>query len=546
MHPAADLVLTGATVLTFADSPARATAVAIRGNRIAAVGSADDVAAWIGPHTRTLDLTGKFVMPGVTDAHCHLATDAQGSTARVECRDFYEPVNSVAEILDRMAQAARDYPDREEIVAVGSPMQEFRLAEKRRPTQAELDEAVPDRPAYITFGAHILVANTLAVEKAGVTAATPDPQGGMIEHHPDGRPNGVFRERARFLLISREAGKSFDEYKEGVRQRLLDAAKRGTTTIHDIVASRDEIRAYQALEREGRLPIRVQLIIRVIEAQFNKWSLLDLGIQPEFGSDMLRVGGIKMSIDGGFTARQGLFHPIEHEPEDNHPLIRITQDELDEAVVEYHKAGMRICVHAIGDKSLDMILSSYQAAMDADPRTDHRHRIEHMTNFIASDEQIEKAKRLGVIPMPNPSVLYFLTAAAFESLTEERMKRPMPIKTLLDKGFPFAPGSDAPGYWPVDPIRDAAFCVSRRTVDGIMLLPEEAITTEQALRCITRDAAYIGFMEDKLGSVEVGKLADLTVLAADPLAASGAELMKIPVELTIADGQIVFGGPDLP
>lgn len=536
----AALVLTGGPVLTFDDAGTVASALAIQGNRIVAVGGASEISPWIGPSTRRFDLAGRHAIPGVVDTHCHLATDAHDSGDRVECRDFYVPVRSVRDITDRMAEAARAHPEQAEIIAYASPMQEFRMAERRRPTQAELDAAVPDRPAYVTFGAHILVANSAAVARAGVTAQTPDPPGGIIERNADGTPNGVFRERARYLLMSRDAPGTFEEYKEAVRGRLLEAARRGCTTIHDIVESRDEVMAYQALEREGRLPIRVQLIVRVIEAQFQKWSLLDLAIQPGFGSDMLRIGGIKMSIDGGFTARQGLFREIDDEPAENHPLIRINQEELDETVSAYHAAGMRICVHAVGDGALDMVLSSYGAALAAHPRTDHRHRIEHMANFIASDAQIAKAKELGVIPMPNPSVLYYLTGAAFDSLTAARMRRALPIRLLLDQGFVVAPGSDAPGYWPVDPIRDAAFCVSRRTFDGRTLLAEQAITNAEALRGITKDAAWVGFMEDRLGTIEVGKLADVTVLAGDPLSASGEQLRDIPVELTIADGRVAF------
>ncbi len=546
VKPQADLVLEGGNILTMTEGGDPATGVAILGNRIVAVGGSEELAPWVGDATQRIDLAGRWVMPGVTDAHCHLGSDSQsgGTGVRVECRDFYVPVRTVADILERLSAAARENPDASEIVGVGSPMQEFRLKDGRRPTQAELDEAVPDVPAWVTFGAHILVANTKAVERAGVTAETPNPQGGMIEHFEDGRPNGVFRERARFLLITRENGPAgFQQFVENIRQNLLKAARRGVTTIHDIVASKDEVLAYQQLEREGRLPIRVQMIIRVIESGFKEWSLLDLGFQPEFGGDMLRIGGIKMSIDGGFTARQGMFHPLEHgaEPEDNHPLERITQEELDEAVINYHKGGMRICVHAIGDKSLDMILSSYEKAQKELWRDDPRHRIEHMGNFIATDEQFAKAKELGIVPMPNPSVLYYLAEAGYESLTEERMKRPMPMKTLLDAGFRFTPGSDAPGYWPVDPIRDAAFCVTRTTFAGTELLPmSEAITVEQALRTVTVDAAWMGFMEDKLGTVEVGKLADLAVLDESPMAASGEELMTIPVSLTIADGKIVY------
>lgn len=540
MHPEADLVLENARVLTLDDKGTVASAIAIRDNRIAEVGDAEAMRRWIGPATKQVKLDGKTVTPGLVDTHCHLAGDSDPGT-RVECRDFYEPVHSVQDILDRVRKHATENPDVTSVVAVGSPMQEFRLSDRRRPTQAEMDEACPDKPAYVTFGAHILVANTLAMQSANITADTPDPQGGFIERNDDGTPTGVLRERAQLLLKKKGAVGGDVAYKEAVRANLARAAERGVTTIHDIIASPDELRAYQSLAREGRLPVRVQLVIRVIESQFQEWSLLDLGLQPEFGSDMLRIGGIKMSIDGGFTARQGLFYPVKNEPAENHPLTRITQEELDEAVSAYHDAGMRICVHSVGDKAMDMILRSYSAAVKRNPREDHRHRIEHMGNWLVTDERIELAKRAGVTPVPNPSVLFHLGSAGIDSLGEERMNNAMPIRWLLDEGFAFAPGSDSPGYWPVDPLRDAAFCVSRKSIDGIDLAPQQEISNDEAFRAVTKSAAWLGFMEDKLGTIEVGKLADLAVMSGDPLAGSAEQMRTMPVEMTIMDGRITAG-----
>lgn len=545
MHPEADLVLENGRVLTLDDKGTVASAIAIRGNRIVEVGEEEAMRRWIGPETRRIELRGKSVTPGLVDTHCHLASDSDSGT-RVECRDFYVPVRSVQDILDRVGAHAKDHPDVTSVVAIGSPMQEFRLDEQRRPTQAELDEVCPDKPAYVTFGAHILVANTLAIESAGITKDTPDPQGGFIERNDDGTPTGVLRERAQLLLKKKGAVGGEEAYREAVRANLERAAQRGVTTIHDIVASPDEIRAYQALAREGRLPVRVQLVIRVIESQFQQWSLLDLGLQPEFGSDMLRIGGIKMSIDGGFTARQGLFYPVENEPAENHPLVRITQEELDEAVSTYHDAGMRICVHSVGDKAMDMILHSYGEAVKRNPREDHRHRIEHMGNWLVTDERIEQAKRAGVTPVPNPSVLFHLGSAGIGSLGEQRMNNAMPIRWLLDEGFAFAPGSDSPGYWPVDPLRDAAFCVSRTSIDGIELAPHQEIGNDEALNSITKSAAWLGFVDDRLGTVEVGKLADLAVLRGNPLTSTAEEMRMMPVDMTVMDGRVTAGSDASP
>jgi predicted amidohydrolase YtcJ len=327
---------------------------------------------------------------------------------------------------------------------------------------------------------------------------------------------------------------------ENILAELQLCVQRGITTIHDIVVSRDEVLAYQHLARAGRLPLRVQLILRVIESNFSKESLLDLGFVHGFGSDYLKVGGIKMSIDGGFTGKNAAFsEPLAFHGDENPGLIRIKQDELDETVWRYHEMGMRCCVHAIGDTALDMILEAYDKALTRLPRQDHRHRVEHLGNWMMTPERIERSKRLGILPIPNPSIFHFLGSEVLTTLGPKRAAKAFPFRTLLDAGFPLSFGSDAPGYWPVDSLRDLATAVSRATFTGQQLAPEEAITMREALRAQTATAAWIGFQERTLGTLEPGKLADVTVLGEDPLTFPPERFKELPVDLTITGGRVV-------
>jgi predicted amidohydrolase YtcJ len=531
-----DTILTGGKILTMCDGPSyTASSIAMRDGRISAVGDRAEVISASSPDARLIELNGRVVTPGLVDVHTHLCSGAISADV-IDCRDFYHQVGSIADILDRMAKGSGNAADSPLLTAVGSPMQEFRLAEQRFPTGQELDDAVPDRPAVISFGAHITVANSKALELIGVTSATPDPAGGIIERDERGRATGRLLERAQRPLRSFEDPQTFDAFTSAIERELLVAASRGVTQIHDMVTKPIEIRAYQALERAGRLPIRVDLIVRVIESFFPKWALLELGLEHGFGGDRLRLGGIKMSIDGGFTGRMSAWSEVPDEPCGNHPLIRIEQDELDEVVTGYHKAGMRICVHAIGDRAADMILSSYEKALRADDRHDLRHRVEHMGNWLMDDTRIRRAKSLGVTPVPNPAFMYYLGREAELTLGPRRVEESFPIRRLVDEGFAVTFGADAPIYWPIDPLRDAGACVSRTTREGLEVSPDQAIDNYEALATITRSAAWIGYAEDHQGTLQVGKRADLTVLDGDPLAVDGRGLTAMPAYMTIVGG----------
>lgn len=236
-----------------------------------------------------------------------------------------------------------------------------------------------------SFGAHNTVGNSQALALANITRDTPDPAGGAIRRDPkSGEPTGELHERAQLIL--RKAAPEFNylQLKDGIVFALKQCLERGVTKIHDIVRSGEPIRAYQELQREGRLHARVTLLPRVIESHIGSKSLIELGLITGFGDEWLRIGGVKMSIDGGITGRNACFYePYEDDPH-NHGIIRIPQDELNETVLKCHQAGLRCCVHAIGDRAFDMGLDAYENAIQQSPRKDHRHRIEHMGNWLST------------------------------------------------------------------------------------------------------------------------------------------------------------------
>ena len=542
---AADLLLVNGRVLTMDVHDSVAQAVAVRDGKIVAVGTNAEVELLAGASTQVIDLDGRTALPGLTDCHVHLASDSSRSVESVECRDLYDPsIDSVEALVTRMGQWAASTPPGQWIVARGSPLADFRLHERRLPTQAELDGALPRNPAYVSFGAHVIIANTLASARTRRHPETPSPQGGTVVKDPvTGEPTGELRERAQFLVKRRDSEVDPETLAERIAVELEKCSHRGVTCIHDIVITREEVQAYQLLARAGRLPVRVHMLMRVIESNFNKHSLHDLGLVHGLGSEWLQIGGIKMSIDGGFTGKNAAFsEPIAGDDDHHEGLIRIKQDELDETVELYHTLGMRICTHAIGDIAMDMILEAYEKALTKRPRQDHRHRVEHLGNWMMTPERVARARRLGILPIANPPFLFFLGDPMVEMLQRRATEQGFPFRTLWDAGFPLSFGSDSPGYYPVDPLRDLGTAVAHQTLSGQKITPDEALTLQEALRSQTINAAYTGFQEQRLGSIEVGKLADLVVLGDDPCTFAPARFQELPVDITIAGGKVVHTG----
>lgn len=539
--PYPDLILFNGKIRSFAPDGSTYEALACAGGRIVATGRSDEIRHLGGPDTRAVDLKGRTTIPGLTDTHVHLSEKGTAEMELVDCRDFYTEIHSIADILERLAKRAADTPKGSWIVAHGSPMQDFRLSDRRFPDRRDLDRALPDHPVSVSFGAHITVGNSKALGAAKITRDTPDPAGGAIRRDPQtGEPTGELHERAQLIL--KKVAPEFDylQLKDGIVFALNQCLERGVTTVHDIVRSGEPVRAYQELLREGRLEARVSLLPRVIESNIGSQSLIELGLITGFGNEWLRVAGVKMSIDGGITGRNACFYDPYEDDAHNHGIIRIQQDELNDTVLKCHKAGLRCCVHAIGDRAFDMALDAYENAIDKLPRKDHRHRIEHMGNWLSTPERMQRMVRSGIIAIPNIAIGYYVGDAILDCLGEKRLTKAFPFRTLLKNGVIIAGGSDSPGYWPVDPLRDIAACVSRKMRWGDVWVPEERISLAEAFAMHTTTAAYVGFEENDKGTLEPGKLADMAVLAEDPFEIQPERIKDLRVEMTIVGGQVKY------
>ena len=539
--PYPETILYNGKIRTFTSETASCEALACSGSRIAATGNSDDIRRFAGPETQMIDLRGRTAIPGLTDTHVHLSEKGTAEMELVDCRDFYVDVHSVSDILQRLANAAASAPKGSWLVAHGSPMQDFRIDDQRFPDKRDLDSVCPDNPVSISFGAHVTIANSLALTTAKITRDTPHPAGGHIKHDAQtGEPTGELHERAQLIVKKVAPEFNYLQLKDGIVFALNQCLERGVTTVHDIVRYAEPVRAYQEIYKEGRMHARVSILPRVIESMIESKSLTELGLITGFGNEWLRIGGVKMSIDGGITGRNACFHEPYENDEHNHGIIRIQQDELNHTVQACHDAGLRCCVHAIGDKAFDMALDAYENAIEHSPRKDHRHRIEHMGNWLATPKLMQRMVRSGIVAIPNIAFAYYIGDAILDCVGERRLTKAFPFHTLLKNNVIIAGGSDSPGYWPVDPLRDIACAASRKMRWGEVWIPEEKITVAEAFAMHTTTASWVGFEENDKGTLEVGKLADIAVLAEDPFAIQPEKIKDLKVEMTLVGGEIKY------
>jgi hypothetical protein len=539
--PYPDLILYNGKIRTFAPETPTCEALACAGSRIVALGQSDAIHRLAGAATQEIDLKGRTAIPGLTDTHVHLSEKGTAEKELVDCRDFYTETRSIADVLERLSQAATSAPKGSWIVAHGSPMQDFRLKDKKFPDRHDLDRAAPDNPVSISFGAHITIGNSRALAAAKINRDTPDPAGGHIHRDPQtGEPTGELHERAQLILKKVAPEFNYLELKDGIVFALNQCLERGVTTVHDIVRSGEPVRAYQEIYKEGRMHARVSILPRVIESMIESKSLIELGLITGFGNEWLRVGGVKMSIDGGITGRNACFYDPYEDDEHNYGIIRIQQDELNHTVQKCHDAGLRCCVHAIGDRAFDMALTAYENAIEKSPRKDHRHRIEHMGNWLATEERMQRMVRSGIVAIPNIAIGYYVGDAILDCVGEKRLTKAFPFRTLLKNGVIIAGGSDSPGYWPVDPLRDIAACVSRKMRWGEVWVPEERINLNEAFAMHTTTASWVGFEENIKGTLQVGKLADVAVLAEDPFQMQPERIKDLKVEMTLVGGEVKY------
>ncbi len=536
----ADLVLVNGKIITVDSSDTIAEAVAVRDGRILKAGSTAEIKRLAGRRTRIIDLKGRTVLPGFIDSHEHCIR--RGLQADwVNCAS--PPMTSIDDIVEALRAKAAEKPAGEWII--GNWFDESKLKEGRFPTRYDLDKASTRHPIYLgRAGGHNAVANSLALRLAGIDRNTPQPQGGRIEKDGSGEPTGRLDELAAMNLVRAKIPTTSTEEEVEIMVRNWPQVEEellswGLTTIHEAHIKAPEALAYQELLNQGRLRLRVGLMLDGM-TPYQGYATSDLsrqGLHTGFGwGDKLRVIGVKLGVDGAMGSRTAALHkPYENEPE-NRGIVRVTQEELTEETVRCHLAGLRVCIHAIGDRAIDMALDAIEEALRRKSLEDHRYRIEH-AGYV-EEPQLERMRRLGVAVSASIGFCYPIGDSHLDALGEERMRGYYPMRSFREYGIVAGGNSDGFGRnWAITGIYG---CVRRRTQREKVLAEEQAISVMDAIRVYTINGAYLEGVEDEKGSLEPGKLADMVVLDRDILTIDSEEIIDTKVLMTIVGGEVVY------
>ena len=537
-QPPADLIVTNAAVYTVNRQQPRAEAVAVRGGRIAAVGTAADVAALRGAATQVIDAGGRLVLPGFTDTHVHFIGGALGRQ-RVQLDD----AATVEEMQRRVKAYADAHPDRPWILGGGWYYSAFGAA--ALPDRRMLDAVVPDRPVLLSaYDGHSSWANTKALELAGITTTTPDPANGVIVRDPRTRQaTGALKESAGGLVEKMVPEPSRDERREALRQAMQYVNSLGVTRVHSAGGDAEVLDLLAELRQQGALSVRM-IVTPFINPPAVTPEVLTRAedLRRTYHDEWLNVSAVKFMLDGVIEAHTAaVLDAYANEPKTT-GILNWDPKAYAAGVGEFDRRGFQIFTHAIGDRAIRVALDTYEAAAPADGRADKRFRIEHIESPAAAD--IPRFGALGVIASMQP-----LHATPGDNnlnvwapaIGPERASRAWPWERLRGGGARLAFGSD----WPVvtiDPWQGLRMLLARQTLQGTPAggwLPDERLTIAQAIEGYTLGAAYAGRLEQSEGSIETGKVADLIVLSQDVTTAPPDAIAKTSVLLTIAGGKVV-------
>jgi predicted amidohydrolase YtcJ len=532
-----DLVLVGGKVWTGDKAHPEAEAIAVARDRILFVGSDAEVRALAGPKTRVLDLKGRRVVPGFNDSHTHVLG---GGTAlsQVAIKDAADEAEFGKRLRAFDAKLPRDR------WILGGNWDHDRTFGGKLPTAATIDRFVADRPVFIRrYDGHMALANSKALQLAGVTAATPDPSGGVVVRLDDGKtPSGILRDNAMGLVDRVIPVGSEGEVAEAVQAALAEARAFGVTTLQDMgggpaIARRNYFRALQRLARAGELTARIDMRWPIGSAR----ELTEGGFETSFGSDWLTVGGVKGFMDGSLgSSTAKMFQPYLNEPGSRGVFVTPPGQML-ELIQRADKAGLSVAVHAIGDEANATLLDLYAEAAKQDGPRDRRFRIEHAQHLRPTD--FPRFHEIGVIASMQPYHVIDDGRWAESRIGAKVCASSYAYRALLDLGARLAFGTDWP-VAPLDPLAGLDAAVNRRTLGtktGPGWFPDQKITIAEALEAYTLGSAYAAFQEKDRGALAPGKLADLVVLSRDILApAERDNIADTQVEMTIVGGKIVF------
>ncbi|MBS8263951.1 amidohydrolase [Mesobacillus boroniphilus] len=531
----ADYLFMNGEVITVDEQNTVAEAVAVKGNRILAVGTSDEMGKYTAEATKIIDLNGKTLMPGIIDAHIHL-TIYGTNLLGVSCIEHH--IQSLEDLFVDLRKKVNETQKGQWVRAWG--FKESNLKEKRYPTKEELDGISTDHPIVIIRTCnHTCVVNSKALEIAKIDENTPDPEGGIIERNTDGTLTGRMIENAH-MQVFQHASYTNEEIRKGMKLASEEFIKAGITSIHDAGGygeGSETIRIMQQAVKAQEVKVRIYAMVGSLtnSHEFVK-KMVDAGPITGLGDDHFKIGPAKLFTDGSsvgptIATREG----YTHSPDDN-GIIYYSQEELNRILGEAHEKGFQLTAHAQGDRAIEMLLNCYEAALDSHPRQDHRHRIEHAG--ISSPDLQDRMKKLGVVVTPNPVFIY-ANGDKYLEYYGERVEVMYPARDFIEKGIVAAFGSDAPVTY-LDPLLGIHAAINRESMDKQAVGKNQCIGIMEAIRAYTWNGAYASFEEKIKGSIEAGKLADLVVLDSSILNQEQHKIKELKVVLTMIDGKVLY------
>ena len=529
----ADVVWRNGRIVTVDSHFSIGEAMAVRNGRFLAVGANSEIRKYTGHATRVVDLHGRTVIPGFEDSHLHGAGGGPGvdlSSAR-SLADLYAAIRRRVE----RSQAG-------ELIVSNSDWHEAQLEEQQLPLRRDLDKVAPANPVVLVRGGHEYILNSAALAKWHIDKASVSPEGGQISRYPDGEPNGELMDRARALVSIPQPRLALEEQIASWSQQFRRLHSAGLTSIRLPGIGLDQYRVFQEMKRRGLLTMRITALLSAppnADAAKVHGFIEASGVRPDEGDEWLKIAGMKLIVDGGFEG--GRMREPYQEPYGKDGTFRGLQltpaDRFTEVVKELNRLGWRVGTHAVGDAAIDEVLAGYEAANAEKPIQGRRWAIEH--GFLPREEHFARIQALGVfvtvqdhLYLAGPSLVRYWGAARAAWVT--------PVRAYLDHSVEVAAGTDAPVV-PFPPLWTMYHFVTRDTISGGVLGPDQKITREEALRIATMGNARLTFEEQIKGSIEPGKLADFVVLDEDILKADVKRIEQMRVLTTVIGGKTVFG-----
>ena len=530
---AADLVITHANVWTGDAAQPEAKGIAIVADRIVAVGGADEIERWRGSTTREINAGGRRVVPGFNDAHVHFV-DGGRQLDNVDLKDADTP----EEFARRIGERAKTTPAGEWIL--GGDWDDQRWTPVRLPTKELIDPVTPTTPVFVNrYDGHMSLANSAALKIAGVTAQTADPPGGTIVRDAQGHPTGVLKDAAMSYVDRVTPPMTPDRRLHAVKRALEHAASIGVTSVQDMNPAYDDIAVYADLANRGELTARIYAA--PLETGWQDQARL--GVHRSFGSAWLRIGAVKGYADGSLGSTTAYFFQPYVDAPDTRGLLSDEMQPVNgmrDRLIGADRAGLQLCVHAIGDAGISQMLDLFGDVVRANGERDRRLRIEHAQHIAPKD--FERFAALKAIASVQPYHSIDDGRWAERRIGPERIKTTYAFRTLLDKGVRLALGTD----WyvaPLNPMLTLYAATTRATLDGKHpngWVPEQKITIGEAVSAYTAGSAYAEFQDADKGTIARGKLADLVILDQDIFAIPPTSIKDVRVTTTITGGKVVF------